>query len=81
MAESSLAMEPLSTEHLLTLLGDCMPGTAAECIIKELIASRPIVGAAIERHEAQFAHDMGAYLRANDLLLEVCDTYQQAQRF
>ena len=63
------------------LLTNCIPGTSVESIIKELIASRPIMDAAIQRHEAQFSHDFNAYVRANDLLLDVCDAYQTGKRF
>ena len=50
-------------------------------IIQELIAVRRVADAAMERHEAQDAHDHAAYLRANDLLMRRCDEFRQAQRF
>lgn len=71
----------LTNDELRSLLNTCEGNIMAEAIIKELIASRPIVDAAIKRHDAQLSHSFSDYSRANDLLLEECDLFQRAQRF
>lgn len=71
----------LTAEQLQDWISSVATGSQLETVLKELIASRPIVDAALQRHAAQDSRDHAAYLRANDLLIEVCDGFQQAQRF